>query len=145
MHPTRLSDAEIVDRTLRLMREPLAGFVQNMTAKAIEEGLTDENAIDAAVAQIGYGKQIAELDTRILLKLMERVWNPVFWDMPGRPGRSYAGELLFFSNARSHQDDQKTFDAGRLVDTAMRLWTRLPIGRVDGGPALPHSGAGSRA
>ena len=25
------------------------------------------------------------------------------------------------SNARSHQDDQKTFDAGRLVDTAMRL------------------------
>ena len=101
MHPTRLSDAEIVDRTLRLMREPLAGFVQNMTAKAVGEGLTDENTIDAAVAQIGYGKQIAELDTRTLLKLMERVWNPVFWDTPGRPGRSYGGELLFLGSAQN--------------------------------------------
>ena len=103
------------------MREPLAGFVQEMTAKAAGEGLTDEETIGGAVAQIGYGRQVAELDTRILLKLMERVWNPVFWNKPGRPGRSYAGELLFFSNARSHQDDQKTFDAGRLVDTAIRL------------------------
>ena len=103
------------------MRGPLAGFVQEMTDEAVKEGLTDEDTIARAVEQIGYGKPVEKLDTRILLKLMERVWNPVFWRRPGKPGRSYAGELLFFSNARSHQDDQKTFDAGRLVDTAMRL------------------------
>ena len=114
----------IVDCTLRLLSQPLAGFVQEMTAKAVTEGLTDENTIDGAVRDIGRGKQVTELDTRILLKLMGRVWNPVFWDQPGMPGRSYATELHFFSNARSHQDDAKTFDAGRFVDTAMRLTDR---------------------
>ncbi len=85
MNSTRSSAAEIVDCTLRLMREPLAGFVQEMTAKAVTEGLTDENTIDREVAKIGYGKKIEALDTRSLLKLMERVWNPVFWDKPGKP------------------------------------------------------------
>ena len=108
------------------------------------EGLTDEATIDGAVAQIGYGKQIAELDTRVLLKLMERVWNPVFWDRPGKPGRSYAGELLFFGNARSHQDDQKTFDAGRLVDTAMRLLIECGVDLPDELQALRRTtGCGS--
>ena len=129
MHSTRPSDAEIVDRTLRLMRQPLAGFVQEMTANAVE-GLADD-AIDGAVREIGYGKRITELDTRILLKLMERVWNPVFWDKPGRLGRSYATELHFFSNARAHLHDAKSFDAGRFVDTAMRLL-------VECGIDMPH-------
>lgn len=131
MRSASLSDAEIVDRTLRLMREPLAGFVQKLTAEAVEEGLTDESNIGGVVAQIGYGKPIAKLDTRILLKLMERVWNPVFWSRPGKPGRSYAAELLFFSNARSHQEDQKTFDKKRFVDTAVRLLLECEIDLPD--------------
>ena len=131
MHSTRPSAAETVDRTLRLMRQPLAGFVQEMTAKAVTEGLADENTIDGAVRDIGRGKQVTELDTRILLKLMERVWNPVFWNEPGKLGRSYATELHFFSNARSHQHDAKTFDAGRLVDTALsRLTDREALSEV---------------
>ena len=136
MHSTTLSAAEIVDRTLRLLRQPLAGFVQEMTAKAVTEGLTDENTIDREVAQIGHGKKIAALDTRILLKLMERVWNPVFWHEPGKLGRSYATELHFFSNARSHQHDAKSFDAGRLVDTAMRLLIECGVDLPDDLKAL---------
>lgn len=112
------------------MRQPLAGFVQEMTAKAVEEGLADD-AIDGAIREIGFGKRITELDTRILLKLMERVWNPVFWDMPGRLGRSYATELHFFSNARAHLHDAKTFDGGRFVDTAMRLLVECGIDLPD--------------
>lgn len=131
MRSASLPDAEIVDRTLRLMREPLAGFVQKLIAEAVKEGLTDESNIGGVVAQIGYGKPIAKLDTRILLKLMERVWNPVFWSRPGKPGRSYAAELLFFSNARSHQEDQKTFDKKRFVDTAMRLLAECEIDLPD--------------
>ncbi len=131
MHSTSLATAVIVDRTLRILSQPLAGFVQEMLAKAVAEGLADENTIDGAVRDIGRGKQITELDTRILLKLMERVWNPVFWNEPGKLGRSYATELHFFSNARSHQHDAKTFDAGRLVDTAMRLL-------IECGIDLPH-------
>ncbi len=136
MHSTSLPVAEIVDRTLRLLSQPLAGFVQEMTAKAVAEGLADEDAIDGAVRDIGRGKQITELDTRILLKLMERVWNPVFWNEPGKLGRSYATELHFFSNARSHQHDAKTFDAGRLVDTAMRLLIECGVDLPDDLKAL---------
>ena len=131
MRSASFSDTEIVDRTLRLMREPLAGFVQKLIAEAVREGLTDESNIDAVVAQIGYGKPIAKLDTRILLKMMERVWNPVFWTKPGKAGRSYAAELLFFSNAQFHQEDQKTFDTERFVDTAMRLLVECEIDLPD--------------
>ena len=117
------------------MRQPLAGFVQEMTAKAVEEGLADD-AIDGVVREIGYGKGITELDTRILLKVMERLWNPVFWDKPGKLGRSYAAELHFFSNARAHLDDRKTFGAGRFVDTAMRLLLECEIDLPDDLQAL---------
>ena len=93
MLSTRPSVAEIVDRTLRSIREPLAGFVQEMTAKAVAEGLTDQDTIDGTVNKIGYGRQIAELDTRILLKLMEKVWNPVsgtsLEDWDGRTRQNY--------------------------------------------------------
>lgn len=143
MNSTKPSEAEIVDRTLRLMRQPLAGFVQEMTAKAVEEGLVDGDAIDGAVRDIGYGRQIAELDTRVLLKLMERVWNPVFWGQPGKLGRSYATELHFFSNARAHLHDAKTFDAGRFVDTAMRLLVECGIDLPDDLQALHRACCGS--
>ena len=103
------------------MREPLAGFVQEMMAAAVKEKPADESKLENDVAQIGRGKQIAELDTRSLLRLMERVWSLVFRDKPGKLGRSYAGELHTFSNARSHQEDRKTFGAERFVDTALRL------------------------
>ena len=136
MLSTRPSVAEIVDRTLRSIREPLAGFVQEMTAKAVAEGLTDQDTIDGTVNKIGYGRQIAELDTRILLKLMEKVWNPVFWNKPGRLGRTYAAELHFFSNAQSHQHDPKTFDAERLVDTAIRLLIECGVDLPDDLQAL---------
>ena len=112
---------------MRMMREPLAGFVQEMTARAVAEGLADQDTIDGRVTEIGYGRPIADLDTRILLKLMERVWNPVFWDKPGKLGRAYAGELLFFCNARAHQQDESTFDAERLVDTATRFLNKCTI------------------
>lgn len=131
MRSTRPSDAEIVDRTLRLTREPLASFVQEMIAAAVKEKPADENKLEDAVAQIGRGKQIAELDTRILLRLMERVWRPVFWDRPGKLGRSYAGELLFLSDARSHQEDRKTFGAERFVDTALRLLDECDVAPPD--------------
>ena len=137
MHSTRPSDAEIVDRTLRLMRQPLAGFVQEMTA--VEEGLVD----DGKIREIGYGKRITELDTRVLLKLMERVWNPVFWDKPGKLGRSYATELHFFSNARAHLHDAKTFDARRFVDTAARLLVECGIDLPDDLQALHRACCGS--
>ena len=130
MPSDRFSDADIVDRTLRLMRQPLAGFVQEMTARATEEGLAD-GAVESAVREIGYDKRIDELDTRILLKLMVRVWNPVFWDTPGRLGRSYATELHFLSNARAHLHDAKTFDSGRFVDTAMRLLVECGVDSPD--------------
>ena len=139
----RFSDADIVDRTLRLIRQPLAGFVQEMATKATEDGLADD-AIEGAVREIGYQKRIAELDTRILLKLMERVWNPVFWDKPGRLGRSYATELHFFSNARAHLHDAKTFDSGRFVDTAMRLLVECGVDLPDELQAL-HRAAGFRS
>lgn len=125
------TDAETVQSTLRLMREPLAGFVRESIAKTVEEGLADEGTIDGVVAQIGHGRSTAEMDTRMLLKLMERVWNPVFWNKPGKLGRSYAAELLFFANAVFHQEDQKTFDKVRFVDTAMRLLTECGINRPD--------------
>ena len=138
------TDAETVQRTLRLMREPLAGFVRESIAKAVEEDLADESTIDGVVAQIGYGKPTAELDTRILLKLMERVWNPVFWNKPGKPGRSYAAELLFFANALFHQEDQKTFDKVRFVDTAMRLLNECGVGLPDELRSLHDALCGSK-
>lgn len=143
MQTNRPSDAETVDRTLRLMRQPLAGFVREMTAKAVEDGGLVEEAIDGAVREIGYGKRITELDTRILLKFMGRVWNPVFWDKPGKPGRAYATELHFFSNAQAHQHDAKTFDARRFVDTAMRLLVECGIDVPDELQALHRDCCGS--
>lgn len=74
---------------------------------------------------------------------MERVWNPVFWDKPGKPGRSYATELHFFSNAQAHQHDAKTFDAGRFVDTAMRLLVECGIDVPDELQALHRDCCGS--
>lgn len=144
MSSNRPSDADTVHRTLRLMRAPLANFVRERIAKAVTEGLTDESIIDGVVAKIGYGKPIDELDTRILLKLMDRVWNPVFWKRPGKPGRSYAAELLFFANALSHQEDQKTFDKSRFVDTAMRLLDECEVDLPDGLRSLRDALCGSK-
>ena len=132
------SAAEIVDRTLRTMRQPLAEFVLVMTEKAVEERKLDE-AIQEGIRRIAYGKPIAELDTRSLLRLMEHVWKPVFLDKPGRLGRSYANELRFVSNAHAHTEDVKTFAVWRFVDTATRLLTECDIDLPDDLQALQRN------
>ncbi len=114
--------ADIVYRTLMWMREPLAGFVQETTERAVAEHVIDESTVDEVLQKVAFRKKIAELDTRTVLKLMERLWNPVFFDKPGKLGRSYAAEVLVFANKWAHPRHRpQTLDAQRLVDTARRL------------------------
>ena len=129
--------ADIVYRTLMSMREPLAVFVQKMTEKAVAEEVIDEGTVNEALQKVAYGKKIAELDTRTVLKLMERMWNPVFFDKPGKLGRSYAAEVHVFANEWAHPRHRpQTFDAERLVDTARRLLIECGVDLPDDLQAL---------
>ncbi len=119
------------------MREPLAVFVQETTEKAVAEEVIDEGTVNEALHKVAFGKKIAELDTRTVLKLMERMWNPVFFDKPGKLGRSYVAEVHVFANEWAHPRHRpQTLDAERLVDTARRLLIECGVDLPDEVQAL---------
>ena len=68
---------------------------------------------------------------------MELMWNPVFFDKPGKLGRSYAAEVHVFANEWAHPRHRpQTFDAERLVDTARRLLIECGVDLPDDLQAL---------
>lgn len=130
-----LSLASIVHRTLGSMREPLAVFVQEAIKQAVANGVVNESTVNEAIEKLAYGKKITELDTRTILKFMERVWHTVFFYKPGQSGRMYATEVRVAANKWAHPQHRPQTsdadDAGRFVDTARRLLIECEIDLPD--------------
>ena len=123
---------ERVGKSLELLRDGLAPFVQREITAKVQAGAVRMDAIrrfaeDPQLAD----KPIGEWDAAALLKLMWDTWNDVFRDTLGFTERSLVSELRGWRNKWAHQERFVSDDADRALDSAERLLTAIAAPQAD--------------
>ena len=116
-----ITNYERVTKTLDLLKEGLAPFVDREAKIALGSGLTTAIGRFMDGDALYAGKPIKDWDVAGLLHLMWDGWNEVFRKTLGPAERSFVGELRGFRNKWAHQEGFSSDDTYRAMDTAARL------------------------
>ena len=126
-----ITNYDRVTKTMDLLKEGLAPFVEREAKTALGSGLT--TAIDRMMPgdQLYAGRPVRDWDVAGLLHLMWDGWNEVFRKTLGPAERSFVGELRGFRNRWAHQESFSSDDTYRAMDTASRLLGAISAPHVE--------------
>lgn len=116
-----ISNHERVGRTLDLLRDGLAPFVEREFANVYNDRVLEEARRFVTDDRLNLDQPLAEWDAAALLRLMWEAWNDVFRRTLGHAERSLVSELRNVRNKWAHQQPFSSDDAYRALDSAARL------------------------
>ncbi|MDH4319231.1 MAG: Swt1 family HEPN domain-containing protein, partial [Desulfobulbaceae bacterium] len=127
-----MSNHERVGKTLELLKQGLAFFVEREIRSAIETGSAPMHKIQSFNDDpLLCDKSITEWDAASLLKIMWVTWNEVFQKTLGFTSRSLVSELRDWRNKWAHQETFSSDDADRAMDSMERLLAAVSAGQAD--------------
>ncbi len=126
----RMSNNQRVGDALELLRKGLAPFVERELKAAYgdEWPATIVGLLGMEGPQV---KKVSLDDSQFLLKVMWRLWQPVFSKVLGQSERTFVSELIDVRNQWAHQETISTNDAQRALDTMQRLLTAVSAEEAD--------------
>ena len=125
-----MSNSQRVGDALALLSRGLAPFIERELKSAYGDGwaptVVDLLALDTYQAQ-----KFSLDDVQFQLKVMWKLWNPLFAKVLGQSERTLVSELIDARNAWAHQETFTTDDAYRTLDSVQRLLTAVSAEEAD--------------
>ncbi|HOU29508.1 MAG TPA: Swt1 family HEPN domain-containing protein, partial [Thermoleophilia bacterium] len=125
-----VSNSQRVGDALAVLSRGLAPFVERELKSAYGDDWAP-TVVDL-LDMDGYKvKKVSLDDVQFQLKVMWKLWQPVFGKVLGQSERTLVSELMTARNAWAHQEAFSTDDAYRVLDTVQRLLTAVSAEEAD--------------
>ena len=125
-----VSNSQRVADALQVLSKGLAPFVERELRSAYGAAWAPQ-----VVQELGLppaqAKTVSLDDVQFQLKVLWKLWQPVFGKVLGQSERSLVSELMNVRNAWAHQETFSTDDAYRALDSAQRLLTAVSAEEAD--------------
>ena len=125
-----VSNSQRVADALQVLSKGLAPFIERELRSAYGAAWAPQ-----VVQELGlppaYAKTASLDDVQFQLKVLWKLWQPVFGKVLGQSERSLVSELMDVRNAWAHQETFSTDDAYRALDSAQRLLTAVSAEEAD--------------
>jgi predicted AAA+ superfamily ATPase len=125
-----VSNSQRVADALQILSKGLAPFIERELRSAYGAAWAPQ-----VVQELGlppaYAKTASLDDVQFQLKVLWKLWQPVFGKVLGQSERSLVSELMNVRNAWAHQETFSTDDAYRALDSAQRLLTAVSAEEAD--------------
>lgn len=125
-----MSNSQRVSDALQILSKGLAPFIERelRTAYGSDWAATVVELLGLEPYQ---AKKVSLDDIQFQLKVMWKLWQPVFGKVLGQSERTLVSELIDARNAWAHQGAFSTDDAQRAIDTMQRLLTAVSAEEAD--------------
>jgi len=126
-----ITNRDRVDKALDLLRDGLRPFIERELHAHDPRGWREDVERMISKSRLGDGSERPQDDVAVVLRVMQKRWDPVFNKILGRAEATLVSELIDIRNDWAHQKTFSGDDAYRALDSAARLLTAVSAPQAD--------------